>query len=231
METKMRNSKVKKVRAASFKTKDVEDIKVLEQIKAGKIDAYEFIYNKYHQYIQYHCFLSVKNKQIADDLTAEILTKVYLNLDKYQIQYTFNSWVWGIARNHVIDYIRKSKNDPININKNSVIQRFVSNDSESSESLNVHSSDVESEEPNPEEVINNKEVVNARKQFVKNLLDGMSERERQILVHYYFDEMSYEEIATKMGLKLNSMKVYMLRAKEQLKNKIGSIANVSHLLA
>jgi RNA polymerase sigma factor (sigma-70 family) len=232
MKTKMRNSKVKKEKKVSFKIKDIEDLQVLEQIKSGKVNAYEFIYKKYYQFIQYHCFLSVKSKQVADDLAVEILTKIYLNIDKYQVKYTFNSWVWGIARNHLIDHIRKSKNEPVNINKNSVIQRHVSNDSDDLNGvLNANSTDVQSDEPNPEELIDKKEVVSNRKKFVKDLLDSMSERDRQILVYYYFEDMSYEEISKKLNIPLNTMKVTLMRSKEKLKNSIGTIASISHLLA
>ena len=88
----------RKEKKAKFSDKDIKDLQVLEDIKAGNGNAYEFIYNRYFRYIQYHCFMSIKDQQIADDLTVEILTKIYLNIDKYSVKYTFNSWVWSIAR-------------------------------------------------------------------------------------------------------------------------------------
>jgi RNA polymerase sigma-70 factor (ECF subfamily) len=221
----------KSVSEKKFSAKDQKDLETLEKIKSGQINAYEYIYNRYYQFIQYHCFLSVKNHQISEDLANEILTKIYLNIDKYTVKYTFNAWVWSIARNYVIDYIRKSKNEPVNSNVNSLIQSFESNDSDNYKTLTVHSSDLSSDDPNPEESLEKGNTAKARKAFVKNLLDSMSERERQILIHYYFDEMSYDEIASKLNIGLSAMKVTLMRAKEKLKNKIGSIDNISHLLA
>ncbi|MFN9953920.1 MAG: RNA polymerase sigma factor, partial [bacterium] len=66
-------------------------------------------------------------------------------------------------------------------------------------------------------------LINTRKEFVQSLLSNISERERMILIHYYFDEMSYDEIAAKLNIGLSVMKVTLMRTKEKLRKKIGSI--------
>ena len=173
--------------------------------------------------------MSIKDQQIAHDLANEILTKVYLNIDKYKTQCTFNSWVWSIVRNHLVDHVRKSKLEPVNHNLNSLIQSFESNDSDNYKTLTVHYSDLSSDDQNPEEIIQDKNMDKARKEFVKNLLGNVNEKERMILIHYYFDDMSYEEIAEKLDMGLSTMKVTLMRAKEKLKNRIGSKNNIAHL--
>jgi len=229
MKTTRKSVSKKSSKSKNFNEKDLKDLQVLEEIKSGKVNAYEFIYERYYKFIQYHCFMSIKDQQIAHDLANEILTKVYLNIDKYKTQYTFNSWVWSIVRNHLVDHVRKSKLEPVNHNLNSLIQSFESNDSENYKTLTVHYSDLSSDDQNPEEIVQDKNIDNARKEFVKNLLGNISEKERMILVHYYFDDMSYEEIAEKLDIGLSSMKVTLMRAKEKLKNRIGSKNNIAHL--
>lgn len=224
----MKNSR--KEKKDNFAGKDLQDLKMLEEIKSGNVNAYEVIYNRYYRYIQYHCFMSVKDQQLANDLTVEILTKIYLNIDKYSVKYTFNSWVWSIVKNYVVDYIRKNKNEPVNSNRNASIAIQEKRD-EVSEYSTVYSNQLDSGDLNPEQLMQQKTTQNIRKEFVLNLLNGLDERERMIIIHYYFDEMSYEEIAERMNLKLNSMRVYLMRAKEKLKNKIGSFDKISHLLA
>ena len=220
----------RKEKKAKFSDKDLKDLQILEDIKAGNGNAYEFIYNRYFRYIQYHCFMSIKDQQIADDLTVEILTKIYLNIDKYSVKYTFNSWVWSIAKNYVIDYIRKNKIEPVNHNRNSsiVIQESREDDGITS---TVYSNQLDSGDLNPEELMQQRSLVNTRKEFVQSLLSNISERERMILIHYYFDEMSYDEIAAKLNIGLSVMKVTLMRTKEKLRKKIGDISNISHLLA
>jgi RNA polymerase sigma-70 factor (ECF subfamily) len=220
----------RKQKKTKFSDNDLKDLKTLEDIKAGNVNAYEFIYNRYFRYIQYHCFMSIKDQQIADDLTTEILTKIYLNIDKYTVNYTFNSWVWSIAKNYVVDYIRKNKIEPVNHNRNSVIAAQESREDDGITST-VYSNQLDSGDLNPEELMQQRSMINIRKEFVQNLLSNISERERMILIHYYFDEMSYDEIAAKLNIGLSVMKVTLLRTKEKLRNKIGDISNISHLLA
>jgi RNA polymerase sigma factor (sigma-70 family) len=224
----MKNSRKKK--KAKFADKDLQDLKMLEEIKSGNVNAYEVIYNRYYRYIQYHCFMSVKDQQLANDLTVEILTKIYLNIDKYSVKYTFNSWVWSIVKNYVVDYIRKSKNEPVNSNRNASIAIQETRD-EGSEFSTVYSNQLDSGDINPEELMQAKSTERIRREFVLNLLNGLNERERMIIIHYYFDEMSYDEIAAKLNIGLSLMKVTLLRTKEKLKNKIGSFDKISHLLA
>lgn len=224
----MKNSR--KEKKAKFEDKDLMDLSMLDEIKSGNVNAYEVIYNRYYRFIQYHCFMSVKNQQLANDLTVEILTKIYLNIDKYSIKYTFNSWVWSIVKNYVVDYIRKNKNEPVNSNRNASIAIQESRE-EGSEYSTVYSNQLDSGDLNPEQLMQQKNAQTTRKEFVLNLLSGLTERERMIIIHYYFDEMSYDEIAAKLNIGLSLMKVTLLRTKEKLKNKIGSFDKISHLLA
>lgn len=224
----MKNSR--KGKKENFAGKDLQDLKMLEEIKSGNVNAYEVIYNRYYRYIQYHCFMSVKDQQLANDLTVEILTKIYLNIDKYSVKYTFNSWVWSIVKNYVVDYIRKNKNEPVNSNRNASIAIQESRE-EGSEFSTVYSNQLDSGDLNPEQLMQQKNTQTTRKEFVLNLLSGLTERERMIIIHYYFDEMSYDEIAAKLNIGLSLMKVTLLRTKEKLKNKIGSFDKISHLLA
>lgn len=220
----------RKEKKAKFADKDLKDLSMLEQIKSGNVNAYEVIYNRYYRFIQYHCFMSVKDQQLANDLTVEILTKIYLNIDKYSVKYTFNSWVWSIVKNYVVDYIRKNKNEPVNSNRNASIAIQESRE-EGSEYSTVYSNQLDSGDLNPEQLMQQKNAQTTRKEFVLNLLSGLTERERMIIIHYYFDEMSYDEIAAKLNIGLSLMKVTLLRTKEKLKNKIGSFDKISHLLA
>jgi len=134
------------------------------------------------------------------------------------------------CKNYVVDYIRKNKIEPVNHNRNSsiVIQESREDDGVNSA---VYSNQLDSGDLNPEELMQQRSLINTRKEFVQSLLSNISERERMILIHYYFDEMSYDEIAAKLNIGLSLMKVTLMRTKEKLRKKIGSIDNISHLLA
>lgn len=231
MKNETRKSLVTKGRAKNFSDKDLKDLEIVERLKSGDSKVFDYVHKKFYDYIRYHCFLSVRNQEVARDLTMEILEKVYLNIDKYTVEYTFNTWVWSIARNHVVDHIRKSKNEPLNTNLNSVISSVDNFDFDDISQTGVKPEDLRSNYADPEESMQLKKTQVLRKQFVENLLNKVNDKERAVLVHYYFDDMSYDEIASKLNMGLSAMKLTMMRAKEKLRNKLKSYDKISYLLA
>lgn len=216
-----------------FSKKDLKELEAIESIKSGNVDAYELIYKRYYKFIQHKCFLSVRDYHMSKDMASDILTKIFLNIDKYTVNYTFNSWVWSIVNNYIVDNSRKMKNEPVNINMNmNIVNHEKSNNGDDEQSLKeINSSELDSGYLNPHELMEDKAKNNLRKKFVSDLLSNLNEKERQILIHFYFDELSYEEIADKLNIGLSSMKVTLMRTKEKLRNKVGTMDNILHLFA
>lgn len=228
----MKSNQISKL-ANDFSAKDLKDLEAIERVKAGDKHAFDVIYKRYHRFIQHRCYLSVRDYHMAKDMAAEILMKIYLNIDKYAVQYTFNSWVTSIANNYIVDHARKSKIEPVSMNKN---VQIVNHDSQSqsdsgSDTHVMYSNRLDSGSKNPEQLLQDRKIQKMRNKFVMDLLSGLNERERMIITHYYFDDMSYEEIAKKLNIGLSSMKVTLMRSKEKLKNKIGDYSNITSLLA
>ncbi|MEY4571006.1 MAG: hypothetical protein RLZ10_199 [Bacteroidota bacterium] len=231
MENSTRKSIVTKSKTAKFDQKALAHLEIVERIKSGDQKAFDKLHKEYYNYFFYHCLLSVKNRQIAEDLTMEILTKIYVNIDKYTVNYTFNTWVWSIARNHVIDYIRMSSREPVNINRNSFISSTDHIEDEVKFRDAIKPDDIKNACSSTDDYVQASKTEKLRKQFVDSLLNGVSEKERNILIHYYVDEMSYEQIAKKLNIGLSSMKLTLMRVKNKLRNKIGTMDKISHLLA
>lgn len=208
-----------------------EDLDLVQSLKAGNKSAFNEIYKRYHKFIKHYCFLKVKDQRIAGDLTNEILTKAYLNIDKYTFENTFNSWVWRIVNNHVIDYVRRKHKNPVDINMNYVIQEGSFIDSEESNSSEFKFVELGNLDYSPGEILEKKQRDKKKQEFLMNLFEDMKDIDRKIIMYYYFDDMSYEEIAAKLNIGLSKMKVRLLRAKERLKSKIGSYETVSSLFA
>lgn len=217
--------------SGKFGKNDLKDLEFVDRVKSGDRNAYEHIYKRYFKFILQKCYMSIKDQQMAKDMATEIMMKVYLNIDKYTVDYTFNSWVWSIANNFIVDHARKSKREPVNMNHNIHISNSDSKKDEDSNVNVIYSGEIDSKEMNPEQLMQYKHVCNSRKKFVQDLLSSLNERERMIMVHYYFDDMSYDEIAKKLNIGLSSMKVTLMRTKEKLKNRIGDYSNITSLLA
>ena len=124
----------------------------------------------------------------ADDLLQETFIKVFMNLDKYNPTYTFGQWVYTIARNTFIDFMRKRQDD-------------VSID----DKLNIQISD----NPTPEE-----SVINLQKRTqIEGCMELLTPQYKQLIKMRFFDEYSYEEISEKLSLPMGTVKTQIHRAR------------------
>lgn len=195
----------------SFSAIDKADIEAVNAILSGHKEQFTVIYKRYYPIINFKYSSSLKfNKELADDLTADLFVKVYNNLDSYKPNFTFNSWITSVAKNLLIDYVRKPKLDTVSINQGVASEQMKNDDSAP---ILV---DMRDESFNPEEDIIFQQKSTILKEHVKNLDNTC----REIITMLYFEEKSYSEIADETGLSLGSVKSIIFRAKAKLKSMI-----------
>jgi RNA polymerase sigma-70 factor (ECF subfamily) len=134
----------------------------------------------------------------ADDLTMEAFGKAFCQLSSYTPQNTFATWLFSIASNHGIDFIRRQHMRLVSLNSMSV-----SDDDEAFEYP------IPSEDPNPEEEL----ISRQRDKLVRELVDRLAPRYRRIVNMRYFEELSYEEISRKLNIPLGTVKIQLRRAR------------------
>ena len=158
--------------------------------------AFESLFKRYREGIfQLYMQRTGGNREDADDLLQETFIKVFLNLHRYDRNYTFGQWVYTIARNTFIDYIRKRREN-FSIGLMQI----------------GHAMMPASTTPNPEEhVINNQQQA----QF-NHFLARMTPRYRLLIELRFFRELSYEEIAQHLKIPMGTVKTQIHRAREQL---------------
>lgn len=139
----------------------------------------------------------------ADDMTIEAFGKAFNSLHQYSPTHTFSTWLFSIASNNCIDYIRKKR-----------VQTVFLDD------MVTNTEDEEFEFPVPSEDINPEEGVirEQRFQILRDVLQQMKPCYREILELRYFDEKSYEEIAEIVNLPLGTVKSHLFRARDLLSN-------------
>lgn len=163
----------------------------------GDSAAFEVLFGRYRDSI-YKLYLGRTSGNVddANDLLQETFIKVLLNLDKYNTAYTFGQWVYTIAKNTFVDYVRKRRDD-VSIDKlpssgNSIVPMAT--------------------EATPEErIINNQQYAQ-----IAGHLEKMKPRYRRLIELRFFKEYSYEEIAEEMKLPMGTVKTQIHRAREQL---------------
>ncbi|MBR5352151.1 MAG: sigma-70 family RNA polymerase sigma factor [Bacteroidales bacterium] len=134
----------------------------------------------------------------ADDLTMEAFGKAFRQLSSYTPQNTFATWLFSIASNHGIDFIRRQHMRLVPLNSMSV-----SNEDE------TYEYPFPSDDPTPEEEL----ITRQRDKIVRDLVDRLAPRYRRIVNMRYFDELSYEEIAKQLNIPLGTVKIQLRRAR------------------
>jgi RNA polymerase sigma factor (sigma-70 family) len=163
--------------------------------------AYAELMERYREPIYYMLLKMVNNKDDAEDLTIEAFGKAFRRLGQYTPQFAFSTWLFKIASNNCIDYIRKKKIKAISID-----QGFQTDDGDTIE-INVKDAVID-----PAEAMEKEERIKKMREIV----DKLKPRYRKLVELRYFDELAYEEIAEQLNLPLGTVKAQLFRAREFL---------------
>lgn len=163
--------------------------------------AYAELMGKYRDSIYFMMLKMVQNSDDADDLTIEAFGKAFKRLDKYVPNYAFSTWLFRIATNNCIDFIRKRKLKTFSIDK-----PFEDDDGEQS------MFSLQSPGMNPEQTFINEQKI----KLMRKIVDNLKPRYKDLVVLRYFEELSYEEISEELNLPLGTVKAQLFRAREFL---------------
>ena len=166
----------------------------------GDENAFARLLARYKDTIYYMLLKMVNNKSDAEDLTLEAFGKAFKNLHQYSPTYAFSTWLFRIASNNCIDFLRKKKGTYIPIDNDSV-------NYEEGEAIKLRSKDL-----NPEEKLIRKQKAILLQRVVRKL----KPRYRILVELRYFKEYSYEEIAKELNLPLGTVKAQLFRTREIL---------------
>jgi len=177
------------------------DYKLVRLAVSGDEQAYAELMDRYRDAIYYMLLKMVNNKNDAEDLTIEAFGKAFKNIEQYTPKYAFSTWLFKIATNNCIDFIRKQKGNLISID-----QAEEDNDMSAPP---LHSSNLD-----PEEDM----IKSQRVDLMRDVVDKLKPRYRNLIKLRYFQEYSYEEIAQELDLPLGTVKAQLFRARELLYN-------------
>ena len=183
--------------------KGKRDFALVERAKDGDQTAYAELMDRYREPVFYMLLKMIKNNDDADDLTIEAFGKAFNRLDQYSPSYAFSTWLFKIASNNCIDFIRKKR-----VQLTSMDHAY---SNVNGESVGIQ---VESESMDPAEVIMKKQKVIMMREVVSKL----KPRYRELIEKRYFEELSYDEIAEEMDLPLGTVKAQLFRAREFMAN-------------
>lgn len=174
--------------------------------------AYAELMKRYRESIFYMLLKMIKNKDDADDLTIEAFGKAFNRLEQYVPNYAFSTWLFRIASNNCIDFIRRQK----------MVTYSLDNDHEGKDGDKMQF-DVKSKGLDPSEIVMQDQKI----KMMRDVVDKLKPRYKILVELRYFKELSYEEIADELQLPLGTVKAQLFRARDLLynimKNKKGKI--------
>ncbi|MBN2732943.1 MAG: sigma-70 family RNA polymerase sigma factor [Balneolaceae bacterium] len=178
----------------------LEDDSLVRDAIGGAEKAYTKLVNKYERALHFYIMKMIKDQSKVEDLVQEVFVKAFDNLHSYNTNYAFSTWLYRIATNHTIDYLRKKKLQTLSIDEP------------------VSSRDGEMEMQLPDETAQtDRDIIRSeRQQIVQQAIDELPEKYRDVIKLRHMQEKSYQEIAEVLDLPLGTVKAHIFRAREML---------------
>lgn len=177
------------------------DLALVEQAKKGDERAFAGLMNRYRDSIYFMLLKMVNNPFDAEDLTIEAFGKAFRNIESYTPRYAFSTWLFKIATNNCVDFIRRK-------------QLYPSPLDHSQENIDNATVNIQSDLPDPEEILINSQKISELQEIISQL----KPRYKKLIELRYYREYSYEEISSELDLPIGTVKAQLYRAKTLLYN-------------
>lgn len=179
-----------------------EDLKIIElALTKGDPRAYNTLMSKYRDPIFFMLYERVNDRELAKELTIEAFGKAFNKLDSYTPKFAFSTWLYSIARNNCIDYLRKKKLPTYSIDT------MIEHDEGSQTAT-----DIPYQGDGPEKKMMNKQRI----QILRNIVEQLKPNYRELVKLRYFKEYSYKEISVELEIPIGTVKAQLFRSREQL---------------
>ncbi|MCE1165120.1 MAG: sigma-70 family RNA polymerase sigma factor [Bacteroidetes bacterium] len=178
----------------------VEDYELIDRAIGGDQSAYDKLMKKYYNLVYNLIFRMIYNKEDVEDLAQEAFIKAFNSLEKFDRQFAFSTWLYKIASNNCIDYLRKKKLNTVSIDKE----------------IDSEDEDLRFEIPDVEFKPDRNIIEDERKTLLEEAITSLPEKYRAVILMRHNEEMEYEEIAKKLKLPLGTVKAHIFRGRELL---------------
>tara|TARA_B100000963_G_scaffold160116_3_gene139278 strand:+ start:4354 stop:4953 length:600 start_codon:yes stop_codon:yes gene_type:complete len=170
-------------------------------LKEGDSSAYNELLHLYRDPLYFMLYEKVNDQEVAKDLTIESLGKAFKKLHLYTPDFTFSTWLFTVAKNHCIDYLRKK-----NLPTTSINNIMFNNDGKRT------SFDIISNELMPDQEMEKSQRI----AILRRIVNKLKPKYRDLVKLRYFKEKTYEEISEDLEIPIGTVKAQLYRSREQL---------------
>lgn len=154
---------------------------------------YRQIWSRYHKRILYFIRQSISGE--AEDLVQDVMLKVFENLDRYNPVYSFSTWIFTIARNHMINWLRKKR-----LSTTAIPQAV----------------------PDPLRITPEQQfIVQESREQIESLIQTLDPDQRQMVYLYYYEEMKVRQIAQILDMPAGTVKSRLYWIRNRLRSQLG----------
>ena len=179
----------------------VADRELVASAVTGLEGGFEELVRRYQRPIAGYVYRMVGDYEAALDLTQEIFIKVYGSLARYRSEFKFSTWIYKIAHNCAVDYLRRN---------NGREQSLVSGPEGDTYELPI-----ESKRLSPEQESERAE----RRREIESVVRALPGAYRELIVLRHSQDLTYDEIVEVTGLPLGTVKNRLFRAREMMRQQ------------
>lgn len=169
------------------------DEELVREVKEGHITSYEVLVRRFEKRVYQYALRFVKRGDDAKDIVQDAFIGVYEHLEKFDEKRSFSAYLYRVVKNGAISFLRKQK-------------RLTS----------LHRLEIVDETEEQEEAL----IKKLRSRSVRQAIDALDGKYKKVINLYYFDDLSYEEIARKLVMPINTVRTYIRRAKIRLRSHL-----------
>lgn len=183
---------------------DKTDEEIAANVQRGDVDAFGELVERYETRITRYAGKFLLSGEDAKDLAQEVFIKAYMNIQSFDANRKFSSWLYRIAHNEFINAIKKRSRIPaLSFNFDTIFPHPVAKETSDSEA-------------------NRRDL----KEIMDKYIGKLNAKYREPLILYYFEEMSYQDISEVLSIPISTVGVRINRGKNLLKNIIGDSENL-----
>ena len=182
-----------------------EDHALVQQALDGDQSAYARLRDKYWGPLNAMLYRMVRSQLDAEDLTQEAFIKAFASLPSFNFQYAFSTWLYKIASNNCIDYLRKRRLKTVSID----------------EPVRTSKGEMEMQLPDPDIQAPDAPMTSQeRTRILQEAIADLPEKYRKVIELRHEKEMEYQDIAEELDLPLGTVKAHLFRARAQLLKRL-----------
>ena len=186
------------------------DEEIIIEYLNGDKNAFTEIVNRYLKPIYNFTYRFVGNEKNAEDISQEVFLKVWKNIKRFDLEKSFKTWIFSIAKNTSIDYLRKRKDVPISA-------------FDSEDGGNFIEDNLKDGELSANEIF----ALAQNKKQVEKVITKLSMIQKEVIVLKYMNEMSLTEVAIVLDIPVNTAKSHHRRALEKMKDMLKNAPELS----